>query len=160
MFSISVVESLPTELEIVMLALRPDVFSVATTFRIPLTSTSNTHSRTASPAFIGGMGARVNSPRDVLSSQLTRSPWNTGNCTVQKNQFLCIKIGPGNTYVLCPSETVVNVLFFKQGTVCPRGTTGAKMLPSMATPSESGTTSRSSRSAVSADAAFPDKIPA
>jgi hypothetical protein len=31
-----------------MLALRPDVFSVAVTFRIPLTSTSKTTSRTAS----------------------------------------------------------------------------------------------------------------
>jgi hypothetical protein len=28
---------------------------------------------------IGGIGARVNSPREVLSSQLTRSPWKTGN---------------------------------------------------------------------------------
>jgi len=65
-----------------MFALRPEVFSVAVTLRIPLTSTSKTTSRTASPAFIGGMGARVNSPREVLSSQLTRSPWNTGNCTV------------------------------------------------------------------------------
>ena len=46
------------------------------------------------------------------------------------------------------------------GTVCPRGTTGAKMLPSMATPRERGTTSRSKRSAVSAEVAFPDKIPA
>ena len=81
MFSISDEDSLPTELEIVMFALRPDVFSVAVTFRIPLTSTSNTTSRTASPAFMGGIGARVNSPRDVLSSQLTRSPWKTGNWT-------------------------------------------------------------------------------
>ena len=82
MFSISVEDSLPTELEIVMLALRPEVFSVAVTFKIPLTSTSKTTSSTASPAFIGGIGASVNSPSDVLSSQLTRSPWNTGNCTV------------------------------------------------------------------------------
>lgn len=51
-FSISAVLSLPTELEIVMFALRPDVFSVAVTFRIPLTSTSKTTSKTASPAFI------------------------------------------------------------------------------------------------------------
>ena len=50
MFSISVDESLPTELEIVIFALRPEVFSVAVTLRIPLTSTSNTTSRTASPA--------------------------------------------------------------------------------------------------------------
>ena len=76
MLSISLDESLPTELEIVMLALRPDVFSVAVTFRIPLTSTSKTTSRTASPARMGGMGARVNSPREVLSSQLTRCPTN------------------------------------------------------------------------------------
>jgi hypothetical protein len=48
MFSISVDESLPTALEMVMLALRPEVFSVAVTFRIPLTSTSKTTSRTAS----------------------------------------------------------------------------------------------------------------
>lgn len=74
-FSISAVLSLPTELVMVMLALRPEVFSVAVTLRIPLTSTSKTHSRTASPARMGGMGARVNSPREVLSSQLTRSPW-------------------------------------------------------------------------------------
>ena len=33
----------------------------------PLTSTSNTTSRTASPAFIGGIGASVNSPKLVLS---------------------------------------------------------------------------------------------
>ena len=66
----------------VMFALLPEVFSVAVTLRIPLTSTSKTTSRTASPAFMGGIGARVNSPSEVLSSQLTRSPWNTGNCTV------------------------------------------------------------------------------
>ena len=82
MLSISVDESLPTELEMVMFALRPEVFSVAVTLRIPFTSTSKTTSRTASPAFMGGIGARVNSPRDVLSSQLTRSPWKTGNWTV------------------------------------------------------------------------------
>ncbi len=82
MFSISEDDSLPTELEIVILALLPEVFSVAVTLRIPLTSTSKTTSRTASPAFIGGIGARVNSPREVLSSQFTRSPWNTGNWTV------------------------------------------------------------------------------
>ena len=100
-FSISAVLSLPTELVMVMLALRPEVFSVAVTLRIPLTSTSKTHSRTASPYYwsaigvqsiqlvqgiltarMGGMGARVNSPREVLSSQLTRSPWYTGNWTV------------------------------------------------------------------------------
>jgi hypothetical protein len=46
------------------------------------------------------------------------------------------------------------------GTVCPRGTTGAKMLPSMATPRERGTTSRRRRSAVSAEVAFPERIPA
>lgn len=92
MLSISPEDSLPTELEMVMLALRPEVFSVAVTLRIPLTSTSKTTSRTASPAdytistvsvrksgrfrvpFIGGIGAKVNSPREVLSSQLTRSP--------------------------------------------------------------------------------------
>ena len=74
-FSISVDESLPTELEMVMLALRPEAFSVAVTLRMPFTSTSKTTSRTGSPAFMGGIGARVNSPRDVLSSQLTRSPW-------------------------------------------------------------------------------------
>ena len=34
------------------------------------------------------------------------------------------------------------------------------MLPSIATPSDRGTTSRSKRSAVSADVALPDKIPA
>ena len=79
MFSISVDESLPTELEMVILALRPEDFSVAVTLRIPLTSTSKTTSSTASPAFMGGMGARVNSPSEVLSSQLTRSPWKTGN---------------------------------------------------------------------------------
>jgi len=50
MFSISLDESLPTELEMVMLALRPEVFSVAVTLRIPLTSTSKMTSRTASPA--------------------------------------------------------------------------------------------------------------
>jgi hypothetical protein len=50
MFSISDDESLPTALEMVMLALRPEVFSVAVTLRIPLTSTSKTTSRTASPA--------------------------------------------------------------------------------------------------------------
>ena len=82
MFSISVDDNLPTEFEMVIFALRPDVFSVAVTLRIPLTSTSKTTSSTASPAFIGGIGARVNSPREVLSSQLTRSPWNTGNWTV------------------------------------------------------------------------------
>jgi hypothetical protein len=82
MVSISPEESLPTELEMVMLALRPEVFSVAVTLRMPLTSTSKTTSRTASPARIGGIGARVNSPREVLSSQLTRSPWKTGNWTV------------------------------------------------------------------------------
>lgn len=49
-FSISAVDSLPTEFEIVILALRPEVFSVAVTLRIPLTSTSKTHSSTASPA--------------------------------------------------------------------------------------------------------------
>ena len=81
-FSISLDDSLPTELEMVMFALRPDVFSVAVTLRMPLTSTSNTTSRTASPAFIGGIGASVNSPKDVFASQLTRSPWKTGNCTV------------------------------------------------------------------------------
>ena len=79
MLSISPEESLPTELEMVMLALRPEVFSVAVTLRIPLTSTSKTTSRTASPAFIGGIGASVNSPRDVLSSQLTLSPWKLRN---------------------------------------------------------------------------------
>ena len=36
MLSISVDDSLPTELEIVMLALRPEVFSVATIFNMPL----------------------------------------------------------------------------------------------------------------------------
>ena len=36
-----------TELEIVMLALLPDDFSVAVTFRIPLTSTSKTTSSRA-----------------------------------------------------------------------------------------------------------------
>ena len=77
--SISVDDSLPTEFDIVMFALRPDVFSVAVTLRMPLTSTSKTTSKTASPAFIGGIGARVNSPSEVLSSQLTRSPWKTGN---------------------------------------------------------------------------------
>ena len=91
-FSMSADESLPTELEMVMLAERPDVFSVAVTFRIPLTSTSKTTSRTASPAFIGGIGARVNSPREVLSSQLTRSPWKTGNCTNSSQQSLPTKI--------------------------------------------------------------------
>lgn len=50
MLSISPEDSFPTELEMVMLALRPDVFSVAVTLRIPLTSTSKTTSRTASPA--------------------------------------------------------------------------------------------------------------
>lgn len=79
MLSISPDDSLPTELEMVMLALLPEVFSVAVTLRIPLTSTSKTTSRTASPAFMGGIGAKVNSPREVLSSQLTRSPWKTGN---------------------------------------------------------------------------------
>jgi len=49
MLSISVEESLPTVLEMVMLELRPEVFSVAVTLRIPLTSTSKIHSRTASP---------------------------------------------------------------------------------------------------------------
>jgi hypothetical protein len=73
--SISVVESLPTALEIVMLAVRPEDFSVAVTLRIPLTSTSKTTSRAASPALIGGIGASVNSPREVLSAQLVRSPW-------------------------------------------------------------------------------------
>jgi hypothetical protein len=48
MLSISLEESLPTELEMVMLALRPEVFSVAVTLRIPFTSTSKTTSRTAS----------------------------------------------------------------------------------------------------------------
>jgi len=48
MLSISLEESLPTEFEMVILALRPDVFSVAVTLRIPLTSTSKTTSRTAS----------------------------------------------------------------------------------------------------------------
>lgn len=83
-FSISPVESLPTELAMVMLAERPEVFSVAVTLRIPLTSTSKTTSRTASPALMGGIGARVNSPREVLSSQLTRSPWKTGNCYITR----------------------------------------------------------------------------
>lgn len=78
-WSISVLESLPTAFEMVMLAVRPEDFSVAVTFRIPLTSTSKTHSRAASPAFMGGIGAKVNSPRDVLSEQLVRSPWKTGN---------------------------------------------------------------------------------
>jgi hypothetical protein len=73
-FSISVLESLPTALEIVIFALRPEDFSVAVTLRIPLTSTSKTTSRAASPAFMGGMGANVNSPSDVLSSQFVRSP--------------------------------------------------------------------------------------
>jgi hypothetical protein len=41
--------------------------------------------------------------------------------------------------------------FFKDGTVVPLGTTGAKMLPSIATPRDKGTTSSSRRSAVSAD---------
>ena len=141
--SISADESLPTELLMVMLALRPEVFSVAVTLRIPLTSTSKTTSRTGSPAFMGGMGARVNSPREVLSSQLTRSPWKTGNCTV-----------------CCMSATVVKVLFLMVGTVWPRDTTGAKMLPSMATPSDRGTTSRRRRSAVSAEVALPERIPA
>jgi hypothetical protein len=77
--SISVVESLPTALEMVMLAVRPEDFSVAVTLRIPLTSTSKTTSRAASPALIGGIGANVNSPREVLSAQLVRSPWYTGN---------------------------------------------------------------------------------
>ena len=49
--------------------------------------------------------------------------------------------------------------FLIVGTVLPRGTTGAKMLPSMATPRERGTTSKRRRSAVSAEVAFPDKIP-
>ncbi|KAF5849795.1 hypothetical protein GGP41_005278 [Bipolaris sorokiniana] len=44
--------------------------------------------------------------------------------------------------------------------IWPRGTTGAKMLPSMATPRERGTTSRRRRSAVSAEVAFPERIPA
>jgi hypothetical protein len=74
MLSISVEDSLPTELEMVMFALRPDDFSVAVTFKMPFTSTSNTTSKAASPAFIGGIGARVNSPREVLSSQFVRSP--------------------------------------------------------------------------------------
>lgn len=81
-FSISPDDNLPTAFEIVMFALRPEDLSVAVTLRIPLTSTSNITSRAASPAFIGVIGARVNSPRDVLSSQLARSPWKTGNWTV------------------------------------------------------------------------------
>ena len=99
MFSISLEESLPTELEIVIFALRPDVFSVAVTLRIPLTSTSKTTSRTASPAFIGGIGARVNSPKEVLSSQLTRSPWNTGNCTVCWLSATVVKVLLSNVLV-------------------------------------------------------------
>merc|ERR1711939_649471 len=72
--SISVLESLPTALEMVMFALRPEDFSVAVTLRIPLTSTSNTHSRAASPALIGGNGLKVNSPREVLSAHEDLSP--------------------------------------------------------------------------------------
>ena len=52
------------------------------------------------------------------------------------------------------------LLFDLLGTVVPRGTTGAKMLPSMATPRERGQTSRRRRSAVSAEVAFPERIPA
>lgn len=51
-------------------------------------------------------------------------------------------------------------LFLIVGTVLPRGTTGAKILPSIATPRDRGTTSRSRRSAVSADVALPERIPA
>ena len=57
MFSISLDDSFPTELEMVMFAERPEVFSVAVTLRIPLTSTSKTTSKTASPALMGGIGA-------------------------------------------------------------------------------------------------------
>ena len=82
-----------------MFALRPDVISVAVTLRIPFTSTSKTTSRTASPAFIGGIGARVNSPNEVLSSQLTRSPWNTGNCTVCWLSATVVKVLLSNALV-------------------------------------------------------------
>lgn len=76
-----------------MLALRPEVFSVAVTLRIPLTSTSKTTSRTASPArctdvsgfetgekggdqrTMGGIGASVNSPREVLSVKTISMNW-------------------------------------------------------------------------------------
>jgi hypothetical protein len=46
---------------------------------------------------IGGIGAKVNSPREVLSSQLTRSPWKTGNWTVLS---CCqhLRIASGHTF--------------------------------------------------------------
>lgn len=37
-------------------------------------------------ARIGGIGARVNSPREVLSSQLTRSPWVTKVSNLQEGR--------------------------------------------------------------------------
>lgn len=43
MLSISVDDNLPTEFEMVMFALRPDDFSVAVTFKIPLSEISQVH---------------------------------------------------------------------------------------------------------------------
>jgi len=74
MLSISLDESLPTELEMVMLALRPEVFSVAVTLRIPLTSTSKTTSRTASPAKT--LSANANSTTTM--AQFTLHGWDWG----------------------------------------------------------------------------------
>jgi hypothetical protein len=64
---------------------------------------------------MGGIGARVNSPREVLSSQLTRSPWKTGNWTVCwlsgcQHTCKCRKGGESNL-----SATVVNVRFLTRG---------------------------------------------
>mmetsp|Transcript_1016 Transcript_1016/g.1724 ORF Transcript_1016/g.1724 Transcript_1016/m.1724 type:complete len:275 (+) Transcript_1016:696-1520(+) len=141
MRSISSSDSRPFSALIVMSALFPLLRSFADTCRMPLASTLNVTSICGTPRGNGGMPLRSNFPRMLLSLVKRRSP--------------------SYTWMLTPgwlSEKVENVCDLRTGMVVPREMSEVMRPPAVSMPSESGVTSRSSKSFVSSDAA-PERTP-
>ena len=112
--------------------------SLADTFTMPLASMSNVTSICGTPRGAGGMPTRWNLPSVRLSRAIGRSPCST--CT---------------STLVWPSAAVENTSLFLVGMVVLRGMSVVMTLPSVSIPSESGVTSRSSRSLTS-----PESTPA
>merc|ERR1719378_536172 len=133
-FSTSSFERRDLSLVIVILFSLPVDFSSADTLSMPLASMSKVTSICGTPRGIGGMPDRLNSPSLLLSFVRERSPSKTWMVTAG---WL--------------SEYVEKVCDFFVGTVVLSGMSVVITSPAVSRPSDSGVTSSSSRSSVSAE---------
>mmetsp|Transcript_27246 Transcript_27246/g.83987 ORF Transcript_27246/g.83987 Transcript_27246/m.83987 type:complete len:250 (+) Transcript_27246:136-885(+) len=143
MRSMSSSDSRPFSAVIVIFSALPVPLSSADTCRMPFASISNVTSICGTPRGAGGMDVSSNLPRRWLSFVMDRSPSKTWIST------------PGWL-----SAYVENVCDFLAGTVVLRLMSAVMTPPAVSRPSDSGVTSRRSRSESFSDESAPERMAA